>query len=243
MLPQFFHEQHSHYNEDIPFWLELAAHTSDPVLELGCGTGRVLIPLAQAGHQTIGLDHDLAMLKYLQGSIEAQVQPCPVLIAADISRFKLAAQFQLIILPCNTFSTLPDKERQASLSCIRRHLKPGGLFVVSVPNPELLKDLPAKSGNELEDEFLHPLTGNPVQVSSSWRRKKRTFTVTWIYDQILPDGTVERLTVETIHQMIPVDTYIADIQAAGMGITGIYGDFDRSAYTADSAHLIILATG
>ena len=243
MLPELIHTHHNRYLEDIPFWLELAAQTGDPVLELGCGTGRVLLPLVQAGHHAIGLDHNLSMLKFLNARIVPQMQPAPGLIASDMSGFNLAAHFPLVILPCNTFSTLGEDHRRACLDCIRRHLRSGGIFAVSVPNPQLLMQSPARSAAEFEDEFIHPQTGNPVQVNSSWRRTKRTFIVTWIYDHLLPDGTVERQTVETAHQMTPADTYLEDIRSAGLIVTEVYGDFDRSAYTTDAPHLIILATG
>jgi SAM-dependent methyltransferase len=242
MLPELIHAHHNQHLEDLPFWLELAAQAGDPVLELGCGTGRVLIPLAQAGHRAIGLDHDPAMLKFLQANIGLQIKPAPMIIVADISEFNLAAQFSLVILPCNTFSTLRDSKRLACLECIRKHLNSRGVFAVSMPNPELLKNLHERAESEVEDEFTHPQTGNPVQVSSSWQRTKHTFNVTWIYDQLLPDGKVERLTAETVHQIIPADTYLAEIRSAGIKITSIYGDFDRSAYRGDSPYLICLAT-
>ncbi len=242
MLPELIHAHHSRYLEDIPFWSRLAAQSGDPVLELGCGTGRVLLPLAQAGYHTIGLDHNLSMLKFLNARIGPQTQPAPMLCASDISRFTLAEHFPLVILPCNTFSTLDEDHRKACLGCIRRHLRSGGIFAVSVPNPQILLRSPARSAAEVEDEFIHPQTGNPVQVTSSWRRTKHTFNVTWIYDHLLPDGTVERMTVETAHQMIPADAYLEDIRGAGLIVTEIYGDFDRSGYTANSPHMIILAT-
>jgi len=243
MLPELIHAHHTRYQEDLPFWLELAAQTGDPVLELGCGTGRVLLPLAHAGHHAIGLDHDRSMLKYLTAHIEPRMQPAPGVIVSDIVEFNLALNFSLVILPCNTFSTLDVDHRKACLSCIRRHLRSGGIFAFSVPNPQLLIGSPARSTAEFEDEFIHPQTGNPIQVSSSWRRAKRTFNVTWIYDHLLPDGTIERWTVETIHQMIPVDTYLEELRSNGLFVAEIYGNFNRSAYAADSPHLIILATG
>jgi SAM-dependent methyltransferase len=242
MLPHLYLAHHNRYLEDLPFWLELAAQTGDPVLELGCGTGRVLLPLAQAGHHAIGLDHNLLMLKFLKANIGPQIQNAPKLIAADISCFNLAAQFPLIILPCNTFSTLAENHRKACLRCIRRHLGPRGIFAVSLPNPQLLLQTPARSGAELEDEFIHPQTGNPVQVNSSWRRTERTFTVTWIYDHLFPNGIVERQTVEIAHQINPVDTYLDELGQGGLTLIGTYGDFDRSAFTSDSPVLILMAT-
>jgi SAM-dependent methyltransferase len=240
MLPLLYHTHHSQHLEDLPFWLELAAQCGDPVLELGCGTGRVLMPLAQAGYRSIGIDRDLDRLRFLKANIR-DVKLSPWLIGADITRFNLALQISLIILPCNTFSTLQKNERQAFLECVHKHLFPGGYFAVSIPNPENLADLPARSTGEPEDEFTHPQTGNPVQVSSSWRRTKHTFNLTWTYDHLYPNGRVERFTVETVHQIIPTSGYLDEIRAAGLEVIDVYGNFDRSPYQNDSPYLICLA--
>lgn len=240
MLPELYHAHHNRHLEDIPLWLNLAAEQGGPILELGCGTGRVLIPLARAGFGTVGLDHDLAMLKYLRSNVRSLANPQPLILLADISSFHLSRKFPLVILPCNTFSTLSATSRKACLQCVRRHLLPGGLFAVSVPNPSMLMELPAHSQAELEEEFTHPLSGNPLQVSSMWRRTNTTFTLTWLYDHLLPDGSVQRKQVEVIHQLISTEGYLAEIKAAGMEIRAMYGDFDRSVYGADSAWLILL---
>jgi len=242
MFPQLYHAHHNRSLEDLPFWLELAAQAGDPILELGCGTGRVLIPLAQAGYHTIGLDHDPAMLKFLQTHLGLDIQHSIELIEADITEFDLARKFPLIILPCNTFSTLSNEQRLGCLKCVVKHLQKGGIFAVSLPNPELLLRLPARSQPELEDEFIHPATGNPVQVSSPWRRKKNTFTVTWTYDHLLPDGSVDRMEVNATHLVINLITYKADFEISGLVIRELFGDFDRSQYAAESPNLIILAS-
>jgi SAM-dependent methyltransferase len=242
MLPQLYHAHHSSYTEDLPFWLELAAKEGDPVLELGCGTGRVLIPMAQAGYHTVGLDHDLSMLKFLQASIALQELHTLLLVAADICRFNLSAKFPLITLPCNTFSTLNTEQQVACLRCVGRHLSEGGVFAVCLPNPELISRLPTQAAAELEDEFIHPDTGNPVQVSSSWRRTKHTLHLTWIYDQLLPDGTVDRKVVNNHQQLNTVNIYLSELENEGLMVRGLYGDFDRSPYTDDSPQLIIQAS-
>ena len=241
MYPSLYHAHHSRNAEDLSFWLELAAQLGDPVLELGCGTGRVLIPLVQGGYRCVGIDHDLAMLKFLQANLDPREKPVPQLIEADISYFYLAAKFPLIILPCNTLSTLDTDQRRACLRCTCWHLQEGGTFAVSLPNPAALRRLPAKETSELEDEFFHPLSGNPVQVSSSWRKTMHTFTLTWTYDHLFPDGTVERVNIDTVHQLTSTEGYIDDIRSAGLKISAIYGDYDRSAYNTDSPSLIILA--
>jgi SAM-dependent methyltransferase len=241
MLPQLYHAHHNRYLEDLPFWLSLVEQTGDPVLELGCGTGRVLKPLAEAGHRTIGLDYNFSMLEFFKSNIGSIIIK-PQLIAADISRFNLATSFQLIFLPCNTFSTLDDSHRIGCLASIHHHLAHGGIFAVSLPNPAILKVLPARSASQLEDEFYHPQTGNPVQVSSSWTRTKRNFTLTWTYDQLFPDGTVEHLDVKTDHYLTTFENYVSEIENAGLALVEAYGDFNRSAYHPDSPHLILIAT-
>jgi SAM-dependent methyltransferase len=241
MLPELYHAHHSRHMEDLPFWLNLAARQGSPLLELGCGTGRLLIPLAQAGFKTLGMDYDPDMLRYLKKNIPLAAGCEPLLILADISHFSLGKQFPLVILPCNTYSTLPEVSRRDCLRCVHQVLQPGGLFAASLPNPALLKSLPAHADIELEDEFSHPITGNPVQVSSAWQRTGKTFTVTWIYDHLFADGHVERHKQKASHYLIPVDEYAVEIQAAGMKIRAMYGDFDRSTYAADSPLLILLA--
>jgi SAM-dependent methyltransferase len=240
MFPELYHAHHNRYAEDIPFWLDLAAQVGDPLLELGCGTGRVLVPLTQAGYQCIGIDHDLAMLRFLQAQV-GKLKHNPQFFAADMTRFNLSIKFALIVLPCNTFSTLSRNERIRCLRCVHRHLKPGGCFAVSIPNPVSLVEQPERSESELEDEFLHPRTGNPVQVSSSWERTENTFQLTWAYDELFPDGKVERFTAHTIHHIQPVDEYLGEIREAGLEIIEVYGGFDQSSYSGKSPYLISVA--
>jgi SAM-dependent methyltransferase len=242
MFPELYHAHHNRHLEDLPFWLELASQAGDPILELGCGTGRVLVPLAQAGHHCLGLDRDLRMLMFLQAHLDLSLKIKPSLLAADITQFSLAEGFPLIISPCNTFSTLNTGERRTCLGCVGRHLKPGGLFAVSLPNPASWNHLPALAGPDLEEAFILPSTGNPVQVSSAWHRTRHIFKVSWIYDQLFPDGSVSRQTVDVVHQRITTDAILKEIAIAGLNLVSIYGDFDRSSYQADSPGLIILAS-
>ena len=85
------------------------------VLELGCGTGRILLPLAQAGVRMVGLDNDLDMLDYLRSHLPAELTPEPLLFAAEITNFHLELSFGLVILPCNTWSTLSAAQRLQAL--------------------------------------------------------------------------------------------------------------------------------
>jgi SAM-dependent methyltransferase len=227
------------YLEDLPFWQDLAAQQGGPILELGCGTGRVLLPLQQAGYQMVGLDNDLEMLQFLLRRLPAG-SPSRIFLA-DMAGYRLAQQYPLIIMPCNTLSTLAAEDRLQVFACLRRHLSCGGVFAASLPNPALLRALPARGDEEIEEMLEHPETKGPLQVSSAWRRSKQAFTVTWHYDHLRSDGMVERLSVKAHHSLDGVEVYQAELQQAGLQITALYGDFDRSAYDAESPNLIIVA--
>jgi SAM-dependent methyltransferase len=241
MFAELYHAHHSRHSEDLPFWLKLAARQKGSILELGCGTGRVLIALARAGYSTFGLDQDADMLTLLLHQIDPAIAARSYIFQADMAAFHLARQFALIILPCNTLSLLPTETRRSTLARVRQHMSPGGLFAASLPNPAILTHLPRQAEAEIEEIFPHPQNGEPVQVSSTWQRSVDHFTISWHYDHLLPNGYVERLTAQACHTLLSVDSYAGELRQAGLGIESMYGDFDQSPYTENSPNLIIVA--
>ena len=240
MFPLLYHIHHNAHIEDLPFWLKLAQQQGGPVLELGCGTGRVLVPLIQAGFKVYGVDSDPQMLAFLRKNLANVEGGQATLVEADMANFSLPERFPLAILPCNTFSTLDLVTRQATLANVLTHLQPRGVFAVSVPNPVMLEELPQRSEEEVEESFPHPITGNQVQVLSSWQRTKTQFIVTWSYDHLQPDGRIERISGEARHWLTPAETYVYEIDAAGFEIHGIYGDFEGKEYDPEDDDLIIV---
>ncbi len=121
---------------DVAFYGELARAAGGPVLELGCGTGRTLLPIAQAGIDCVGVDASPAMLAVLR-----QKSPPPnlELIEGRMERLELPERrFRLVTCPFRAFSHLLDVETQlAALAAVRRHLEPGGTFALDVFDPKL----------------------------------------------------------------------------------------------------------
>jgi SAM-dependent methyltransferase len=241
-FPVLYNAHHQNYHEDLPFWQSLARQHGNPILELGCGTGRVLLPLAKSGLKIFGIDNSINMLRFLNQQTSSEPQSNIFLINGDMIRFKIKTQFKLIISPCNTYSTVKADRRPAMLKCIFDHLAPGGVFGVSIPNPEMLSTL-AKSPSEPEIEtvFSHPITGNPVQVSSCWEGNDSELTFVWHYDHLFPNGQVERTTTSTDHQLSSKDQYFRELLAVNFSIQSIYGNFESKPFTPDSTDLIILA--
>lgn len=249
MFAELYHAHHALHPEDLPFWTDLAAQHTGPILELGCGTGRVLVPLAQsraANSQPgpiIGLERDAEMLQVLRRHLPDTHVNQIRLIQADFTQFCLTLAFGLIVMPCNTYSTLTEAQRQQVLERVSAHLRPGGVFAAGLPNPALLRDLPARSAPQVEEAFPHPLDGEPVQVSSGWRRTRSAFTLTWYYDHLLPDGAVERLSAQVQHSLAPAQTYLDELKAAGFSQIRLLGDYDGTDFNPDAPNMIFVATG
>ena len=93
---------------------------------------------------------------------------------------------------------------------------------------------------ELELEFT--LGEDAVQVYSAWERKAEILVFIYHYDRLLSDGKVERQTVRMAHHLVPVEGHERELATAGFRVMETYGDFDKSAYIADSPHLIFLTT-
>jgi len=240
LFPLFYHAQHQKYLEDLPFWLGLAATHGSPILELGCGSGRILLPLALADHRVLGIDNNPGMLALLQKRLSPDVSARISLLLADFTRIPLAEKYGLIVMPCNTLSTLSQQAQADVLREVRSHLAQNGVFAVSLSNPELLRGLSRLAEPEVEDTFLHPLSGEPVQVSSGWKKTADSLVINWHYDHLLPDGRVERLTSQVRHRLDSVQDYLQAFSAAGLQVESLYGDFDCSAYAPDSENLVIL---
>jgi len=240
-FPVLYHAQHKDYTQDQSFWLELASQSNGSILELGCGTGRVLLAIAQAGFPIFGLDNDLHMLLLLQELASETIRASLNIIQADMGRFHLATRFGLILLPCNTYSTFSLSQRQAILGCIQRQMLPGGIFAVSLPNPAVLMNLPTIGKTDIEDIIYHPVNQEPIQISSAWERTQNEFIVDWHYDHLSPDGNVKRLSIRVKHNLIKTEEYVREFENSGFGRIILYGNFDYSSYKPDSPYLIILA--
>lgn len=241
LFPALYHAHHSLHMQDLGFWLHLARQQGGPVLELGCGTGRILVPLAQKGYGTYGLDRDAAMLAYLRAHTPPEVGTSIRIWQAHMARFHLSKSFPLILLPCNTLSTLSVQERNATFTHVYRHLAPGGVFAASIPNPRMLARMPASSGEELEEIIASPQGSGQVRISSAWRRTRSVFTLTWIYELQADTGRSERLETTVSHRLTSPYQYLKALASAGLTVTDTFGDFDRSPYTLESANWIVVA--
>lgn len=140
--PARYDAEYAGIEADVRFYLERARRVGGRILELGCGTGRVLLPLCRSGLAADGLDASPEMLEALR---RHRPPTSTRLHLADMRDFSLSTRYRLVIAPLNALMhLLTEADLRSCLRCVRRHLEPGGrlIFDVHNPIPELLRPSP-----------------------------------------------------------------------------------------------------
>lgn len=235
---------------DIKFYLDAARTYGDPILELACGTGRILIPLAREGFKISGMDLSQPMLARCREKLAAEsenAQKNVELTIGDIRDFDLKKKFSLITVPFRAFLHLLTAEDQISaLTSIHRHLIPGGHFILDIFNPSLQiitdDSLMEESGDETEFELP-----DGRRVCRRMRIDERdylnqTSQCEQIYYISHPDGRKERL----VHKF-PIRyifRYEAEhlLERTGFRVEKLYGDYESNIFgKGSSGELIYIA--
>jgi len=186
---------------DVDFYVEEARSAGGRVLELGCGTGRILIPTARAGVEVVGLDSSPSMLAICRERLSAEppeVRHRVELVRGDMRSFELGGRFALVTVPFRAFQHLLSVEDQLDcLAAIHRHLVDGGRVIVDVFNPSLERLASRDLGKELDEEpeFVTPDGRRVVRRHkiTAHDRSEQINSVELIYDVTHPDGREERL--------------------------------------------------
>lgn len=223
---------------DAAFFVEAAKESGGSVLEVGCGTGRVLIPTAQAGVEIVGLDLSPHMLEVCRGRLKAEseeVRSRVQLVQGDMRQFELSRTFRLVTLPFRPFQHLTTVEDQlACLGCICRHLAEAGRLILDIFNPSLESLARQNFGEEIseEPEFSMPDGRRVIRRHKIVSRDvaNQINYVELIYYVTQPNGRQERLV-----QAFPM-RYLFRFEAehllarAGFEVEQLYADYDKSPY-------------
>ena len=223
---------------DVAFFVEAAKEAGTPVLEVGCGTGRILIPTARAGVQITGLDLSPNMLEVGRRRLLAEaedVRSRALLIQGDMRTFELPEQFRLVTLPFRPFQHLTTvKDQLACLERIQRHLVEAGRLILDIFNPKMEALTADNVGVEMSDEpeFTMPDGRKVIRRHKIVSRDvaNQIQQVELIYYVTHPDGRQERLV-----QAFPM-RYLFRFEAehllarAGFEVENLYADYDKSPY-------------
>jgi len=228
----------------IDFYVGLAREAKGPVLDIACGTGRILLPCLQAGADVDGLDLSEAMLNTLRQKAAA-LHLAPNLYRADMSDFRLPRRYALIMITFNAF--IHNLTQDIQLRCLelcRQHLAPGGVLAFDTFFPALGIVGASENTRALELETRHPQTGLPLRLydTRSFNRVEqiqRSLNEVEIVDS---EGNVQ-----TIHRCEFSTRWIYKaemallLRVAGFARWEICGDFNRRPLTQETDAMIVLA--
>lgn len=232
------------YHDDISFYRELARRTSGPLLELMCGTGRVLVPLAEAGYAITGVDSSPAMLAIARAQLaEAGLVERATLIEGDVRSVELpAGHFALAFVAVNSFMHLEQvRDQLATLSVARRALTRRGLLVIDLFNPD-----PAEIAREdgrlvfdreynLDDRHVQKFIAIESDIAAQLSR------VTYLYDETDAEGRLFRQTMRFTMRWFYRFEIEHLLARAGFTMRALYGSYDLDDYITGCPRLIAVA--
>jgi SAM-dependent methyltransferase len=234
--------------QDVAFYRQAACEYGDPILELGCGTGRITMALADAGKRITGLDLSERMLERAvekRAALRVEARERLHLIQGDMTKFDLGEKFRLIIIPFRPLQHLLEVEQQiACLDCVRKHLAPGGRLVLDVfqTDAERMHD-PIHQRDTLVTEYK-TTDGRKVRIServAAFHRAEQRNDVEMIFSVEHAGGQKERLVFAWPLRYFfryEVEHLLA---RCGFRVGAGYGNFDRTAIRDDSPEMIFVA--
>ena len=243
-IAEYYDLEHDAFIDDLDFYRNLAAWTGGPILDAGCGTGRVAVPLAEAGFAVIGLDASAAMLA--RARERGAHLPSDRLIwrPGRIAEVEPDGTVRLAIVALNTWNHLIEAtEQRAALDRLREWLVPGGWLVLDLASPDLgLIGGPADLVRLLWSGAV-PVTGERIMKFESRRtdEARQTQWVTLFYDRIEWNGICYRVVTDFEQRY----TFPAEIRAlveqSGLIVDNVYGSYELDPYDAGSERLIVIA--
>lgn len=240
--PALYDVIYSGIRDDIPFYVERARTARGPTLEIGCGTGRVLIPALEAGAQVDGLDLDAGMLSHLERKVSALGRTVR-LVQSDMCDFTMPRRYALVMAPFRVFMHLVSTlDQLRTLRCVRDHLEPGGAFVFNVFYPSLDAIVGHEGQRRLTIEAIDPETGGAVEVYDTPHYDRVKQIVQVDREVVSADAGGSQTHRMSFHLRW---TYRYEIElllaAAGFPRWDLWGGYDRRPLEKDTDEMVIQA--
>ena len=248
-LARFYDLQHAAFTRDVRLYLRFAAECrarlgDAPILELGCGTGRVMAPLISAGYRVVGVDESPQMLEIARQRLVDSPSALYQLIQADARALDVADKFGMSFVALNTFLHNLTREHQlAMLATGHRHLLPGGLLIIDLPPNDELACQPDDGEFEYEATLIDPTSDARIDkyVASQvhWAEQIQALSYR-VEEKNLTDTVTHQVSFRLRH----VFKYEMELllMISGFHDWRWYGDYDLSPYAEDSPRMVVVAS-
>lgn len=239
----FYDAIHGDFREDVELWLSFAGRTDRPVLEVGCGSGRIAVELALAGHRVTGVDPSSAMLAIAKRKASAAGMSVEFVEGLVLEQSFPRDYFGLVLVPLDVFLYCTDGEEQReTLEVLRDALTFNGQLVMDLPGPAQGLDpdssavqVLAYTGETEDGERFDCWHLHDDDLATQTRMLRIT------YETVGADGIVRRQVSE--HNLRYVYRFEVEylLHLAGLVLVDVYGDYDLGPLTNDSERMIVVA--
>ena len=245
LYARFYDLDFGNRTEDLEMYRQFARRCGSPILELACGTGRVLLPLAEEGYRITGIDVSPAMLAVARRKAEAAgLTKRVTLVEQDMRRLDLPERFKMIFVAASSFSHLVAIEDQlAALRRARDHLHPEGCLILDMFHPHPARLLEATGQVTLTKIRIDPHTDYRLvkYVAQQADLGRQTLHVTFIVDEMDAAGQVKRTLFPFTMRFFYRYELELLLRLAGFEIEALYGSCDLDEFNAESENLIFVA--
>jgi SAM-dependent methyltransferase len=236
-IAPFYDVEHGDLLLDTTMYVGLAETSPDPVLVLGCGTGRVVHALQAAGIEAWGIDQSEGMLEIARHKLRPDM--ATRLVRADMRDFQLAQRFALVVIPLDTFGLILNQDEQ--IEVLRRageHLAPHGRLVIDLSNPFTMPD---SDQDGLRRVRFTAVEGNRTVTAWDWTEAD---SAAQILHMTIEYETREGQSTDRIQVEVDVRwSYRFELEAlfalAGLRVESVWGSYDQDEYGESSPRLII----
>ena len=235
------------FGDDIPLYLQLASAEGGGVLELACGSGRVLLPLAQAGHAVVGVDASPPMLalaaeKLARAGLNGRCR----LVRADVARLDLDGQrFDLAVMAVRSFAHVTTRAgQQDALAGAAAHLRPGGLLALDLlnPSPGWLAEAPGSLRHDLLEEQPDGTVVVRTEAVVGTDLAAQIREIRSIYEVIDPQGgVVTKRIVEWPFRWVHRFEAELLLERADFDVEAVHGGYHGEPFTSESRVMLFLA--
>jgi ubiquinone/menaquinone biosynthesis C-methylase UbiE len=245
-IAAFYDIEHAHFLEDLDLYREFAGLCGPygPLLELACGSGRLLVPLAREGYELTGVDISARMLAQARQRLEQEgLLGRVTLVQQDMRCLHLEQRFRLAFIALGSFAHLTErKDQQQTLALLRAHLVTGATLILDLSNAD------ARFMENLSGQLLHQGTwtcddGSLLThfVAPSAASSRHLLELMHFYDQYWPGASVRRTVTRSTFYLFERSELELMLEQAGFIVREVYGNYEMAPYELQSPRMIFIA--
>ncbi len=246
---ELYDHEYRRRRDDIAFYRRLARVRGGPILELGCGSGRLLVPLVREGYEVTGIDASATMLRQCEerlAKLSPELKARARVQRSDFRTVDLGQRFPLVLCAFNSFMHLYTRaDVEQFLAVVKRHLLPGGVFAFDVMNPDVAWLSRDPHRRWARTRFRHPVTLEPLVYTTNhlWDGERQLLWMNIYYASRGVDGEAGG---EHVVRLVHRHFFPAELEALlhynGFEVVAHLGDFDGEPLTGQADQQVLLCT-